>query len=66
MGRAPPNPRNDSRMASGTLIHPPKTDSTASAPRGTVMVHGASWRCFASWSPVRFAPWKVMTIIRVM
>ena len=33
---------------------------------GAHITTGASCRCFSSSAPVRFVPWKVMTIIRVM
>ena len=66
IGSAPHSPANESPSASGTLIHPPNTDSTASTTSGTVITFGASCRCELAALPVRLAPWKVMTIRRVM
>ncbi len=66
VGRTPPRPAHEVCSASGTFTQPPTTESTARTASGTHMTAGASCRCFDSSAPVRFDPWKVMTIMRVM
>ena len=55
-----------SAIASGTLIQPPTTESTARTASGTHMTGDTSCTWFCSSSDSRDVPWNVMIMRRVM
>src|SRR3954451_9164766 len=59
-------PTGPSGSSDGRLSQPPNALNTPNTTSGPVMTHGASARCDCSVVPLRFGPWNVYSIIRVM